>query len=73
MQTRLKQHGFKVKWEKFKGDLKGKLFTLRMVVIWNKTPEYRKGKYNDNVPSNLDNYLDRKGIKGRWPNVSKWN
>ena len=61
-------HRFKVRGEKFKGDVQEKVFKQRMVGAWNVLPEnVVEGGTLATFKRHLDGYMNREGIEGYGP------
>ena len=58
-------HRFKVHGEKFRGDVRGKFFTQRVVNAWNALPEQMVGaSMIAAFKGQLDKYMNRMGMEG---------
>ena len=58
-------HGFKVLGEKFRGDVRGKFFTQRVVNVWNSLPGEVVGAGTIAAFKRyLDEYMNRMGMEG---------
>ena len=61
-------HRFKVQGARFKGDVRGKFFTQRVVGAWNSLPgEVVKANTIVTFKGRLDKYMNRMGIAGHSP------
>jgi len=58
-------HRFKVCGEKFRGDVRGRFFTQRVVNVWNVLPEEVVGAGTIAAfKGHLDKYMSRMGLEG---------
>ena len=63
-----REHRFKVRGAKFKGDVRGRFFTQRVVGAWNSLPgEVVEADMIVSFKGWLDKYRNRMGIEGYGP------
>ena len=63
-----REHRFKVREGKFKGDVQGRFFTQRMMGAWNALPEeVIEAGTLATIKRHLDGYMNREGIEGYGP------
>ena len=61
-------HRFKVRGARFKGDVRGRCFTQRVVGAWNSLPgEVVEADMIVTFKGRLDKYMNRMGIEGYGP------
>ena len=63
-------HRFKMQGARFKGDVRGKFFTQRVVGAWNSLPgEVVEADTIVSFKGRLDKYMNRMGIEGYGPRM----
>ncbi len=65
-------HRFKLRGARFKGDVRCKFFTQRVVGAWNSLPvEVVEADVIETLKGRLDKYMNRMGIEGYGPRKGK--
>lgn len=77
-ESRARRHRFKVNGERFYRNLRGNIFTQRVVGVWNVLPEEvieagTNATFKKQLDKFIDNEQDRANVEGFALNADKWD
>ena len=74
METRTRGHSLKIRGSQFKTELRRNFFSQRVVNLWNSLPNEAVEATSLNVfKTQIDKFLNKKGIMGYGERAGKWS